>query len=157
MKIKLSFLLLLLSPILATASNSKTQLVVWTKDGSSVTFALAEKPKVTFSETDLIITTREVEVNYLLENIERFAYEDENSTSITQLKKNDSVFKFDGEFCLLSSLKANSTISLYSLSGTLIFTKTIQMTSEYSFSLSELNTGVYIIVINGINHKITKK
>ena len=143
--------------IFAKAENNPTNLVVWAKDGTKVAYALAEKPKVTFTETDLVITASGVEVNYSLENMVRFTYEDNTSTAIANLQTDESTFKLDGESLLFPALKANSTVSVYSLNGMLVFKKTIHQNGEYAFPLSNLNTGVYMVNVNGLTYKIVKR
>lgn len=150
-------MLLSFSCLSTMADEPKTQLIVWAKDGTQVAYALAEKPKITFTETDLVITAKGVEVNYTLENMTRFTYEGNTSTAITNLQTGETSFKLDGESLLFTSLSANSTISLYSLNGTLVFNKTVQTVGEYSFPLSGLNTGVYMVNVNGLTYKIVKR
>lgn len=157
MKQKLLFVLLSCFCLSAMADEPKTQLVVWAKDGTQVAYALAEKPKVTFTETDLVITANGVEVNYKLENMARFTYEDNTSTAITNLQTDESTFKLDGESLLFPALKANSTVSVYSLNGTLVFRKTVRQNGEYAFPLSNLNAGIYMINVNGLTYKILKR
>ena len=141
----------------AMADASKTQLVVWAKDGTRVAYALGEKPKVTFTETDLVITANGIEVNYTLENMARFTYESNSESAIRNLQTDEQVFKLDGESLLFPNLKANSTVSVYSLNGSLVFKKTIRQNGEYTFSLSNLNTGVYMVNVNGLTYKVVKR
>lgn len=157
MKQKLLLVLLSCFCLSAMADEPKTLLVVWAKDGTQVAYALAEKPKVTFTETDLVITANGVEVNYTLENMARFTYEDNISTAITNLQTDESTFKLDGETLLFPALKANSIVSVYSLNGMLVFKKTIHQNGEYAFPLSNLNTGVYMVNVNGLTYKIVKR
>lgn len=157
MKSKLLLFLLLGFSIFTKAENNPTNLVVWAKDGTKVAYALAEKPKVTFTETDLVITANGVEVNYTLENMARFTYEDNASTVITNLQTDESSFKINGEYLLFPALKANSTVSVYSLNGTLVFKKTVRQNGEYAFPLSNLNAGVYMVNVNGLTYKIVKR
>ena len=97
------------------AENELVKLVILSKDGTKVAYALAEKPKITFTETYLVINTKNVEVNYFLENVVRFTYEDNVSTPITHLQTDKLIFKLDGESLLFPSLKANSSIAVYSM------------------------------------------
>ncbi len=142
--------------IKVTAQISQTQLIVWAKDGTKVAYALTEKPKVTFTETDLVITSNGIEVNYSLENMLRFTYEN-STTGITNLKTDETSFKLDGESLLFPSLETNSTVSIYAANGTLVFKQTIRQSGVYSFPLSNLNTGVYIVNVNGLTYKIMKR
>lgn len=157
MKTKIIFLLLSFFSLSAMADEPKTQLVVWAKDGTKVAYALAENPKITFTETDLVLTTNDIEVNYALEKMARFTYETGEETPIRSLKTDEVSFKLDGEFLLFPNLKANSTISVHSLNGTLVFKRTIHAAGEYSFPLSNLNAGVYVVTVNGLTYKIVKR
>ncbi len=157
MKAKLFAVLLSFCRLSAMADEPKSHLVVWAKDGTPVAYALAEKPKVTFTETDLAITTNGVEVNYPLENMARFTYEDDTATAITNLQTGKASVKLDGESLIFPALRANSTVSLYSLGGTLVFSKTVQTAGEYSFPLSGLDAGVYVVTVNGLTYKIVKR
>ena len=156
---KLLFLLFCLSIVIKVeAASNPSNLVVWSKDGTIVAYKLAEKPRVTFTGSELIITSQGVEVIYLLENLARFTYEEDDViTAITNLQTEESPFKLNGETLLFPALKANSTVSIYSLNGTLVFKKSICQNGEYAFPLSNLNAGVYLVNVNGLTYKITKR
>lgn len=157
MKKKLLMLLITLSSLSAIADEIKTHLVVWAKDGTKVAYALDERPKVTFTEIDLIISSKGVDVNYTLDNMDRFTYESGDNTAIRNLKTGEVSFRLDGESLLFLNLSVNSTVSLRTLNGTLVFSKTIQEPGEYSFPLSSLNSGVYLVTVNGLTYKIVKR
>ena len=154
---KLLSIILMLLPLLASAQEPKSFLVVWSKDGTKVAYALTEKPKITFTETDLVITAEGVDVNYPLENMSRFTYEANDDTAIRDLKTDDVSFKLDGESLLFLDLSPNSTVSLNALNGNVIISKTVQTAGEYAFPLSNLNAGVYLVTVNGLTYKIVKK
>lgn len=156
MKRKKLFLLLLLICIVAKANDPRTQLVLWTKDGIKVAYALSERPKITFTESELIVETNCVEINYDLKKMLRFTYENVTSTDITDLKSN-GIFRFQNNALVFPALPTNSTISVYTLNGILVFQKTVQTAGEYAFSISNLNTGIYLINVNGLTYKILKK
>lgn len=141
----------------AMAEDLKTHLVVWAKDGTKVAYAFDEKPKVTFTEVNLGITAKGIEVEYALDNMARFTYEYSDNTAIRDLKTDEISFKLEGESLLFLNLSANSTVSLHALNGTLVFSKTVSNAGEYSFSLSNLNAGVYLVTVNGLSYKIVKK
>ena len=154
---KLLLPLLICFSLLAKAEDVKTHLIVWAKDGTKVAYALAEEPKMSFTETDLVITTKSVEVNYSLENMARFAYGNEKDTAIKNLQTDEETFKLNGESLLFPSLSAKSTVSIYSAGGKLVFKKTAVTAGEYSFPLSSLSAGTYMVTVNGITYKIVKK
>ena len=157
MKTTLQALLLSCFCLTTMAEDVKTHLVVWAKDGTQVAYALAEQPKITFTETDLVITSNGVEVNYTLENMARFTYETNDKTAIINLQTDESPFKLDGESLLFPALKANTTVSVYALNGTLVFKKTVRQDGEYALPLSNLIAGVYMVNVNGLTYKIVKR
>jgi hypothetical protein len=136
--------------------NAKeTQLIVWAKNGEKVAFLLSENPKIKFSETDIIITSKDMIVTYSLENMLRFTYENEINTSVINV--NDNLLKFDGEVLLFPNLKVNSNIAVYTLVGKVVFSKTTDVNGDFLFPVSYLEAGVYIVNVNGIIYKILKK
>ncbi len=69
--------------IIAKANTNQTNLVVWAKDGERVAYTLREKPKITFTEADLVIKVKGVELYYSLENMDRFTYESNSDNTST--------------------------------------------------------------------------
>ena len=158
MKTKLLMLLLPFFCLSAMGDEPKTQLVVWAKDGTTVAFALAEKPKVTFTNTHMVITTNNADgMEFPLEETTRFTYEPLPVDAVRDILTDNVSFRIDVESLLFPTLKANSTVSIHSLDGTLVFKKTVQTAGEYSFPLSNLNAGVYVVSVNGLTYKIVKR
>lgn len=154
--------ILLLSVLLSCshlikADTVKTKFVIWAKDGSKVAYALVEKPKVTFTETDMIVTANGIVVTYALENMARFTYEKATPTDMFNLETSEFPFKLEDESLLFPNLHENSTVTVHLLNGTLVFTKNVPKTGEYVFPLSNLNAGVYLVSVNGITYKIVKR
>ena len=133
-------------------------LVVWEKNGSRMTFPMSKNPKITFNTTDLKITGVGIDdTSYFIDNIVRFTYEFVKETAIKDIISEKLDIRLTKESILFPYLKANSIVSVYSLNGAIIFNRTIPSAGEYSFSISNLNTGVYIIIVNGLSYKIIKK
>lgn len=156
MKRTILLALLPLTSMMAMANEPITQLVIWAKDGTKVAYALAEKPKLTFTESELVVKTDNIEVTYALEKMSRFTYESGSITGITDLRT-DTPFSLINEALVFPALPANSMVSVYSLNGSPVFKKTVRTAGEYAFPLSGLNTGIYLINVNGVTYKIIKK
>ena len=114
-------LLLLFFSIMAMAEEVKTKLVIWSKSGDRVAYALAEEPKLIFTETDLVLTTESVEVSYPLNDVNRLTYEASDCTLIRDIETDKESFCVKGESLVFPSLKANSTVSLYLLTLASVF------------------------------------
>ena len=151
-------LLLLFMLFLGLTTKAEVLLVVWKKDGSKYAFALTEKPKVTFSESSVMINSKSISVSYNLEDMAKFTYEEGDNTIIRNLE-NDKVssFKFDGELLIFPSLEFGSTVSIHTLNGSVVFSRFIDVAGDYSFPLLHLDKGVYLVSINGVTYKIVKK
>lgn len=134
-------------------------LVMWAKDGSKIaTYALTGKPKVTFNENKFAVECDGLEIEYYeLDNLARFTYEKNTETAIRSITTDKGKFVMNGGVLTFSSLKANSTISIYSLNGALVFKKTIPQAGEYTLNIANLNVGVYMVNVNGSTYKIVKK
>lgn len=157
MKAILLTVLLSINYFSTMADEPKTQLVVWAKDGTMVIYALEQKPKVTFTETDLVIKANNIEVNYSLNNMSRITYEYDNITNVLSLQTDEQLFKLEGEALIFPSLRAKSTVNIYALDGRQVFKKSIRKNGGYAFPLSMLGAGMYIVSINGVTYKIMKK
>ena len=58
-----------------TTNSSDQRLVVLKKDGTKVFYDLVEKPKTTFSDGQLVVTTSQATAYYPLDEIVRYTYE----------------------------------------------------------------------------------
>ena len=134
-------------------------LIMWAKDGSKIaTYALVERPKVTFNENRFGVECKGVEIEYYeLGELARFTYEKDSETAVRNVLMDNPTFKMNRESILFSSLKDNSTISIYSINGSLVLRKTLQQAGEYTLPISKLTAGVYMINVDGSTYKIVKK
>lgn len=137
--------------------NEMIYLIVWTKSGEQAGYALNKKPVIKFSETEMIISGEGIDVIYALDNFARYTYSDQEPAAIRDIRSEEVKARFDGESLIFPSLKANSTISIYTLNGVQIFKITVHEDGEYAFPLSALRAGVYLVNANGITYKIMKK
>ena len=139
------------------AQSEQTQLIVWAKNGTKVAYALNEKPQITFTQEDMVITVGNVEVNYDMENLARFTYVTNGNTAIRNLQTDESIFNFDGEQLIFPELKTNDIVSIYTIGGALVLRKEVSKEGKYGLSLSELIPGAYMVNVNGLTYKIVKK
>ncbi|MBR3983565.1 MAG: hypothetical protein IKJ92_01245 [Bacteroidaceae bacterium] len=156
---KKNFIFIVLASVCcwAMAQSEQTQLIVWAKNGTKVAYALNEKPQITFTQEDMVITVGNVEVNYDMENLARFTYVTNGNTAIRNLQTDESIFNFDGEQLIFPELKTNDIVSIYTIGGALVLRKEVSKEGKYGLSLSELIPGAYMVNVNGLTYKIVKK
>ena len=112
---KIIILLLAFASVLTVAAKPIINLAVYAKDGLKVWYALDEKPKITFTDTDLIITTKGVEVSYPLKDMARLIYENKEVTGIKKLHDDKVLFTLDGESIIFPCLKIKDIVSLHAI------------------------------------------
>lgn len=157
MKRKILSLLLLPLCLTAAAEEPLKKLIIWAKDGTQVAYALTENPSVYFHDTYLVVKTGNIEVNYEIEALDKFTtgFVDDD-TRISDLNS-DGTLKFQDDALIFPALPANSKIRIYSANGNTVLNKTVKAAGEYAVPLSGLDTGVYIVNVNGITYKIMKR
>lgn len=125
MKTKLVTLLLLFFCLSAMADDPRTHLVIWAKDGSKIVYPLMSKPKITFTDFDLVVNTNGLEAVFNIENTSHFTYE--NSTDKCVLVLNNSMATYcsplDLDISSVSELKAYVASSFDSEVGILTMTR----------------------------------
>ena len=157
MKRKILTVLLLLSWLMAMADEPKSRLVVWAKDGTKTYFDLAENPKTTFKDNDLVITSESMTVNYPLEQVLRYTYE-LVSTGIESISLEKTVrISQRGDALTLENLKPGTAVSLYTVDGKLVMAHAAGDSRSVTISLSDRPSGVYIVKANDVTCKMLKR
>lgn len=152
----LAFALAALLPLQAFADDAPA-LVVWNADGSKANYALEESPKVTFTETALVVTLHGKATSYPLESLSRVTYENVQGTGISDLWNCAPSFSVQGNLLVFSALKADSDIAVYTLDGQLLHKERIVTAGRYAFPLSDITDGVYMVSVNGVTYKFLKR
>lgn len=153
LKIILFFAIMLIN---ATSVFADTTLFIWSKTGEKVGYVLSERPKITFNKTALTVISDGVEISYPIDNFRCITYEKNDVTSIKETGigelyslKNNSLFFY--------KLRANDLISIFSIDGVLLYSKSVQRNGEFTISLSDFNTKAFIVKMNNLTFKIVKK
>lgn len=66
--------------IMAPPHDKKDYMIIRLKNGTNIPYPLIEEPKITFTETELVITLKSKQVIYVLEDISRFTYSSSDDT-----------------------------------------------------------------------------
>lgn len=149
-------MLLLLSWIVATANDYAKSLIIRAKDGTKATYVLSDYPKIKFTETDLVIINKGMQINYPLENMSHITYEDVDITNVEAIK-NGGRFSFDNGLLSFSQMPPNSVITILTSTGSLVIKEQNISSGEYVIPVSRLNSGVYLVKVNGLTFKVALK
>ncbi len=144
--------------IISHADNSPNALTVWSKDGTKVSYALNQRPKVTFSAEDLIITSVDNEVKYPLSQMSRFTFELTSGIDMVDVDgSNVTPFDFDGDTMLFPAMDKNCKVLIYNTDGKLMISREVKSGTTLTIPLDILNSGIYLVNVSGITYKIIKR
>lgn len=143
--------------ILTGLAQSKNDVVVWKKDGSSFICSLAEKPKITYASNYYTITTGDSKTEILFTDVWRVTFYDDMSSGIKSELATVPVISVNGENIEVKGATAGETVSLYSFSGKLLKQAKADASGNASLSISSFPKGIYIINSKLTSLKITKK
>jgi hypothetical protein len=132
-------------------------LVVLTKNGVQTTYLLSEKPEVRFTGENLRVISTRADVTYKISDILRFTYIKRNSSGIDNVIDDPAEVECQDGTLVISKLKANATVDIYSPEGKLVRRLQARHTGTYRLSLSELPQGVYIVKADNVSYKIMKR
>lgn len=155
---KAIFLLLFFCLQLYVLANKNTPTVeVWTKSGERIAYSLSEHPVITYSGTDLVLTTTHLTVNYPLAELHKFTFGTE-ATAIEPIPTlPDGQIRMPGEMLILSGFCPSEQVLIYNIEGQKVLDATISSDGNTTIDIQSLATGIYVVKAGCITHKIIKK
>ena len=150
LKLLLSFMLLF---VCATAF-AQSALVVELRDGSSATFLLAEKPRVTFAgeQMDIVSSSASMEINR--RDVKNWHFS-ALPTSIDNAAV-DAKAMLEENNLVISGISEETTITLYTVSGAVVKRSAV-INGNCTIPLDGLTAGVYLVKYNNTTFKFLKK
>lgn len=130
-------------------------LVVNAKDGTQTTFALADEPRISFENGELIVLSNSQSFSLNLDEVQNYAFA-EQATVIAQVVEQGDV-KLENGFVIFNGLAAGSNVSVYSQDGKLVKTCKANDKGAVVVNLSDLSKGILILHSNNTNIKIINK
>lgn len=140
----------------ATSVFADTTLFIWSKTGEKVGYVLSERPKITFNKTALTVISDGVEISYPIDNFRCITYEKNDVTSIKETGIGE-LYSLKNNSLFFHNLRANDLISIFSIDGVLLYSKSVQRNGEFTISLSDFNTKAFIVKMNNLTFKIVRK
>ena len=139
--------------------DNYNMLMVYTKDGTATSFVLMDKPKVNFEGKNLHIVSRKADVTYAIADVLRFTYVRGTHIGIEDQADEYSAISYqeDDGTLVLSQMKANASVCVYTLDGKLVKELTTQHAGTFRLNLSTLPQGVYIVKADTLTYKLLKR
>lgn len=128
----------------ATAGNVALQVML--SNGKAEVFKLEEKPAISFSPDEMLISTSSLSSSYPRTDVQTMMFLDNAATARPSLSYDSVSYSYEnGVFTC-----AGHEIAVFNVNGERV------ETSRDSISISSLPSGVYIINVNGRSIKIMK-
>jgi len=141
----------------AKAEDALTHITLHFYDNEPIKYALAEKPSLSFTNSELVIQTMSVIVTHTLNKIQQITYENGGLSNIVDIQPNNPLVEITEEYISFPYLDKNTHIAIYNIQGSNILNTYIQNPGEYAFPISILDCGIYIVKLNNRSFKITIK
>lgn len=142
-------------PLVECLADGVRFLVVNGRDGTKMTFALADNPKVSCKSGELTVIAGSRTFTLGLADVQNYQFAEE-STGIENIIKDDSV-KMENGCVVFCGLNAGSTVSVYLQDGRLIKESKTDADGNAIVDLSNLPKGVLIIHSNKTDIKIINR
>ena len=139
-----------------TAQNT---LIVCQKDGQMFAYGFKEKPVVTFSESHLIITTTETEIQYPLAAVDKFLFDERIPDALGSMKEGvrRAIASLSHDVLCIVGAKADIPVSLVSMDGKVLRTARTDDEGRLVLDVKGIAEGVYILKSESLTCKILKK
>ena len=125
------------------AGHAQNTLHIWQQTGEVVSYDFLEKPRITYADTNLILTTTKVQVEFPLSSVRKFTFND--------------VMIDDAIGTVRATLKDEGPLSIYTLGGVLVKTVPAEASGRHTYSLDELPAGVYVVKSKTTSYKVVKR
>ena len=126
------------------------------EDGSATYFEVADRPTVTFTAANLVITSSAQTVEYPLTAYRMFEFTDRTATGISSTEvTQQAVFRL-GESISASGLQPGSSLTVYTSDGSLVGKTRVSQNGEATVSIGP-KKGVYIVKTSSKTFKFIKR
>ena len=158
MKTRNLFILLLLW-LTAAGAWAQNPIVVCQNDGTMAKFAFTEKPVVTYSAGELVMTTNKTSVQYPMNRLLKIYFDvaevpDGIDVEVTQPE--DVQFAFRDGALVVSGGEAGAIVNLYRLDGVSAGQFRLDGNGTVTIPTGSLSKGLYIVKTKQISFKFRK-
>ena len=142
----------------AAFANDYNVLIIQFVDGTTQSYVLETRPKVTFDSRNLYVQSPYVDDKYEYENVKKFVFETHDLSGIQTVKGGECrLTLIGGNSATVSGLEAGLAAMLCDTAGRKVQATKADAAGSVTFNLQGLPVGAYIIALsNGKSFKILK-
>ena len=135
--------------------TTNAQLILWLADGSIIYYNLGDRPKISFADGKMIVSTIYTSFDYSMNEVIRYTYVSVMD-DIALLQDKDVEISNDGNTISFQDLSEGQVVNVYDISGTLKLSKKSDGT-PLSINISSFPKGVYVVKSKDYTFKLLKK
>ena len=152
-KIVLLLTALLLTCVIHVAAVEQNVVAIYQLDGQKALFAFADQPEVTYSATDLILTSTKTSVQYPISQLKKLAFEQADMPEGIDDVVADRRFSFRDGSIVIEGGDPNSLVTIYTVSGTMAAQYRLDGSGNAIIPTQGLSGSVYILSNGSITFK----
>lgn len=159
-KILIAFVVLMMMAPMALFSQNNV-MIAHLKNGLVAEFLFKYEPVITFTDTDIVLTTTMGSITYPLANLTKFTFskKDLPTTEVEEIEEDvrKVTFSIDEYTINIDGAKADEAVHVIATDGKVVGAYKTDQDGVLSFSIADLPDGTYIIRSEEITFKILKK
>lgn len=138
------------------SDNGKQALILQLKDGSRVAYYLESYPKITFSGSDLLLTTSDIKVYYPFDELQKYTFEKQKPSSILSSSAAMSSVQLSKDNISFKGMSYGEQIAIFTMDGHKVVSQIVGSDGSCVISLKALPAGIYVVQYGKSNIKILK-
>ena len=144
----------LLAAVLHVSAVEQNVIAVYQLDGQKALFAFADQPEVTYTATDLVLTTTKTSVQYPIAQLKKIQFETADiEEGIEEVLIEDKRFSFRDGSIVIEGGEPNSLVNIYSVSGALTAQYRLDGNGDVIIPMQGLSGNAYIFANGSITFK----
>ena len=145
-------LISLLMTMLATAEEQNV-IAIYQTDGQVAMFAFADKPAVTYTATDLVLTTTKTTMQYPIAQLKKVQFEKADISEGLDELVADGRFSFRDGAIEIHGGKPNSMVKIFTVSGMLAAQYPLDDKGDGHIPTQSLRGTTYVVTTESISFK----
>lgn len=140
-----------------TLAYGQNTIVIQQKDGKVARFSFTEKPVVTCSGSDVLVTTTKNSVQYPIYLLQKISFDiDWNTTDIEEVEASSPDFRFQADAISISGEDPRSPVFLYDIKGMLAGRYQTDDRGCVTIPIRQLRSDLYIVKTHRFSFKFRK-
>ena len=144
---------LLLAAVLHVSAEEQNVVAVYQTDGQKALFAFADQPEVTYTATDLVLTTTKTSVQYPISQLKKLQFEMAEMPEGLDEVLADQRFSFRDGSIVIEGGEPNSLVNIYTVSGALTAQYRLDSNGDAVIPMQGLSGQPYIFANGSITFK----